>query len=402
MKKTILRLLPALMILFFRATAYAQSNYEGGALAEGFWNSIFQGGGSQIVKLFDEFTTPFAVLGLIVVFFRFIHMVIKKEIQSSEDLVHFLVERGVRFSVAMILLLPLNIGVVNTEGLPTSIWIFKEVSIAGFTSADTLSKSIHGVDMVHLGATFMKDIDEKATEAQQVWESEVKNTVTGEQRGTISEKFKKVTTTVQGGLEIGKAIAGAGSLNPGTMLTSFGPMLSDAFATGAEKLVRGIRNWLMVVLTAAAVIGAYYGSLIAVLLKYFLYAPFFFFSIVLLFFDRTKDAVVRNLMKAVGLMLYPIGLVIAFTVLKIGFVFYIEVIQRVILDGVDASVSGQSVSQAVTPGYGGPVSGFCLQFILLFTIVSIYTAATIGVFRGMFSFIGSMLGEAFEVVIGRS
>ncbi len=344
---------------------------------------------SAIGSYLDEFSTPLVVFAISLIALRFIYGVARKEIQSFEDFGSFIVMKGVTFTFAFLLLMPISLPVlggvhigIDTEGLPTAVWMFKELGKVAMNSADDLAGRMYGSDVnfLTLGATFREQMENSVNNLKSTLESvRASNEGLPPEVARVAKKKSWLWTPL-------KAIAGMGlwlasGLMSGTGVSDLGKdMLADAFFTGEHAVVTAILNWVRDYITPASVILVYYGVVIAAFIKFAIYAPFFFFSVILLFFDKARDTVYQNGIKAFALLLYPLGIVIAFGVCKAGYVIYRAFFQDMLLDAVNSNATS-----------------FCVKMFVGLASAGLYGGVAVGVFRTIHGFIQNMLGQVFHV-----
>lgn len=364
-----LKTLLILIVLSVSSNSYAADPNDITSIAQTIFTQL-----NNLAKFFDSMTAPFAVLGISVIVLRFMYAMVKKEIQGFEDILSFIADRGVRFVVAMMLFLPVSIpGVVDTEGYPTAMYLYKMGSEASFATADALARKLYYRRYLELPYYFEDDWKAKAEVLENRYNQDVKNSVTGEQIAfNRTERFtRSLVGLVSGGL---LALVGVGYI-PGVGDTY--SLLMDGITAGASMFVNRVIDLIRDVFMNLSIIVTFYGATMIAIVKFFIYAPFFFFSVVLIFFDKMKDTLYQNVWKWVALMLYPVGIVVAFT----------------------ASVEGYGIYRGVVEKYMElytHTNSYCMRFTIGFATAGLFAGVVVQIFRTMHSFIQNMLGAGFS------
>lgn len=348
---------------------------------------MFGGKFGEVAALFIALLPSISIIGVFIVVIRFVTLVIKKEVNTIEDILGFAWTKGGRFLLITLMWVPASgtgieslqlKGSSGTIECPLGISLLYAGAKAGFGSADQLSNSAYGIPMLQLPSVFTKVSDQRSKELNTTYQSVMidKDLVTGEQRDVYDKSGW--------GSALKVAVAVTGFLIPflGVNLgyNNLSQILKDGAITGDNSLVAKIRDWLVSILIPAAVIIAFYTSIAVVLIKYVIYGPFFMISAALLYFDSKKQHFYDNLIKVIGLILSPVGIVISFIVCANTYSLFTTVLERYMFASMRAADTGVITHLFVTLGAAGVFMGVCVK-----------------IFNTMDNLISTLIGASFSI-----
>lgn len=349
-------------------------------------NEIFAGSFSKIAGYIASLCEYLWYIGMILFAYKFIYMVVKKEIGALEDIWMFAFTKGSRLLLLSVFWLPLSLpGIdtsINGNPSPLGFSLLYMGAQASFASADELSKSTKGVPFLQLPTVFAKDTEQGQRNIEETYKDFLsKDMVTEEQRSWLDDSI---------GGHFVKYLGSAFSMY-GSILTSDSPenilkktqtamnASKDLMITGDQSLAVVVRDFIMSLLLPATVILTFYGTLISLLAHFVISSLFFFLSAFMLFFDSKKQVFYDNLIKVASLILSPFSLVISYLTAEQLWIVFHKILEKYIF-------------QAMRAGDVGLITHLIVAIIISFTFMAII----IKIFSTMHNFISNMLGSAFH------